>query len=71
MVFFFVSVYVCIRVVQMNRYANNSAATTTTTTTTTTTNNLIKFFIISVPSQQLQGQLQTQHSVVTGNYIVE
>jgi hypothetical protein len=26
-------------------------------------------FIIYVPSQQLQGQLQTQHSVDTGNYI--
>jgi hypothetical protein len=31
--------------------------------------NSIKFFIIYVPSQQLQGQLQTQHSVDTGNYI--
>jgi hypothetical protein len=30
-------------------------------------NNLIKFFIIYVPSQQLQGQLQTQHSVDTSN----
>jgi hypothetical protein len=27
--------------------------------------------IIYVPSQQLQGQLQTQHSVDTGNYINE
>jgi hypothetical protein len=26
-------------------------------------NNSIQFFIIYVPSQQLQGQLQTQHSV--------
>jgi hypothetical protein len=26
-------------------------------------NNSIHFFIIYVPSQQLQGQLQTQHSV--------
>jgi hypothetical protein len=33
------------------------------------TNNSIKFFIVYVPSQQLQGQLQTQHSVYTGNYI--
>jgi hypothetical protein len=32
-------------------------------------NNSIEFFIICVPSQQLQGQLQTQHSVDTGNYI--
>jgi hypothetical protein len=24
-----------------------------------------------VPSQQIQGQLQTQHSVDTGNYIVD
>jgi hypothetical protein len=30
-------------------------------------NNSIQFFIIYVPSQQLQGQLQTQHSVDTGN----
>jgi hypothetical protein len=30
----------------------------------------IKSFIIYVPSQQLQGQLQTQHSVDTGNYIM-
>jgi hypothetical protein len=28
-------------------------------------NNSIQFFIICVPSQQLQGQLQTQHSVDT------
>jgi hypothetical protein len=27
--------------------------------------------IIYVPRQQLQGQLQTQHSVDTGNYIME
>jgi hypothetical protein len=27
--------------------------------------NSIQFFIINVPSQQLQGQLQTQHSVGT------
>jgi hypothetical protein len=31
----------------------------------------IKFFIIYVPSQQLHGQLQTQRSVDTGNYIME
>jgi hypothetical protein len=30
----------------------------------------IQFFIIYVPSQQLQGQLQTQHSVDTSNYIM-
>jgi hypothetical protein len=29
------------------------------------------FFIIYVPSQQLHGQLQTQHSVDTGNYIMD
>jgi hypothetical protein len=32
--------------------------------------NSIKFFIIYVPSHQLQGQLQTQHSVDTSNYII-
>jgi hypothetical protein len=31
--------------------------------------NSIQFFIIYAPSQQLQGQLQTQHSVDTGNCI--
>jgi hypothetical protein len=31
----------------------------------------VKFFIIYVPSQQLQGQLQTQHSVDTSNYIMD
>jgi hypothetical protein len=30
---------------------------------------IIKFFIIYVPSRQLQNQLQTQHSVDTGNDI--
>jgi hypothetical protein len=34
-------------------------------------NNSIQFFIIYVPSQQLQGQLQTQHSVDTSNYIMD
>jgi hypothetical protein len=34
-------------------------------------NNSVQFFIIYVPSQQLQGQLQTQHSVDTGNYIMD
>jgi hypothetical protein len=34
-------------------------------------NSSIEFFIIYLPSQQLQGPLQTQHSVDTGNYIVE
>jgi hypothetical protein len=33
--------------------------------------NSIQFFIIYVLSQQLQGQLQTQHSVDTGNYIID
>jgi hypothetical protein len=32
---------------------------------------VIQFFIIYVPSQQLQGQLQTQRSVDTGNYIMD
>jgi hypothetical protein len=31
----------------------------------------IQFFIIYVPSQQLQGQLQTQYSVDTSNYIMD
>jgi hypothetical protein len=31
----------------------------------------VQFFIIYVPSQQLQGQLRTQHSVDTSNYIME
>jgi hypothetical protein len=30
-----------------------------------------KFFIIYVPSQQLQGQLQTLHSVDRSNYIMD
>jgi hypothetical protein len=34
-------------------------------------NNSIKFFIIYVPSQQPKGQLQTQHSLDTGNYIID
>jgi hypothetical protein len=33
-------------------------------------NNSIQFFIIYVPSQQLQGQLQTQHSVGTRIIII-
>jgi hypothetical protein len=32
---------------------------------------IIQFFIIYVPSQQLQVQLQTRHSVHAGNYIME
>jgi hypothetical protein len=32
---------------------------------------IIQFFIIYVPSQQLQGQLQTQYSVDIGNYIMD
>jgi cell division protein FtsL len=32
---------------------------------------IIQFFIIYVPSQQLQGQLQTQDSVDTVNYIMD
>jgi hypothetical protein len=34
-------------------------------------NNSIQFFIIYVPSQQLQGQLETQHSVDKSSYIRE
>jgi hypothetical protein len=33
--------------------------------------NSVQFFIIYVPSQQLQGQLQTQHSVDTSNYLMD
>jgi hypothetical protein len=32
---------------------------------------IIQFFIIYVPGQQVQDQLQTQHSVDTGNYMGE
>jgi hypothetical protein len=32
---------------------------------------IIQFFIIYVPSQQPQGQLQTQHSVGTSNYVMD
>jgi hypothetical protein len=32
---------------------------------------IIQFFIIYVLSQQPQGQLQTQHSVDTSNYIMD
>jgi hypothetical protein len=31
---------------------------------------IIKLFIIYVPSQQPKGQLQAQHSLYTGNYII-
>jgi hypothetical protein len=31
----------------------------------------MQFFIIYVPSQQLQGQLQAQYSAVVGNYITD
>jgi hypothetical protein len=34
-------------------------------------NNSSQFVIIYVPSQQPQGQLQTQRSVDTGNYIMD
>jgi hypothetical protein len=34
-------------------------------------NNSIQFFIIYVPSQQPQGQLQTEHRVDTSNYIMD
>jgi hypothetical protein len=32
-------------------------------------NNPVQFLITYVSSQQVQGQLQTQHSVDTGNYV--
>jgi hypothetical protein len=32
---------------------------------------IIQLFIIYVASQQLQGKLQTQHSTVIGNYILD
>jgi hypothetical protein len=32
---------------------------------------IIQFFIIYVPTQQPQGQLQIQHSVGTGNYSMD
>jgi hypothetical protein len=32
---------------------------------------IIQFFIIYMPSQQPQGQLHTQHSVDTRNYIMD
>jgi hypothetical protein len=34
-------------------------------------NNSVQFFIIYVPSQQPQGQLQTLRTVDTGNYIMD
>jgi hypothetical protein len=33
-------------------------------------NNSIQLLIIYVPSEQRKGQLQTQHSLDTGNYII-
>jgi hypothetical protein len=33
--------------------------------------NSVQFFIIYVPSKQLQGQLQTQNSVDISNYIMD
>jgi hypothetical protein len=34
-------------------------------------NNSIQFFIIFAPSQQVQGQLKTQHSIDTSNYTMD
>jgi hypothetical protein len=34
-------------------------------------NNSVQFFIIYVPSQQPQGQLQTEHSTDIHNYIMD
>jgi hypothetical protein len=50
---------------------NNPLKFGTTITVITDNNNSIQFFIIYVPSQLLQGQLQTQRSVDKSNYIVE
>jgi hypothetical protein len=33
--------------------------------------NSVQLFIIFVPSQQLQGQLLTQHSIDIGDYIID
>jgi hypothetical protein len=41
------------------------------TTVTVTVTIIIQSFITYVPSQKLQGQLQTQRSVDTGNYIMD
>jgi hypothetical protein len=38
---------------------------------TSSSSNSIQFFIIYVPSQQPQGQLQTEHKVDTSNYIMD
>jgi hypothetical protein len=46
----------------LTRTIPTPTTTTTTTTTTNNNNNSIQFFIFYVLSQQLQGQLQTQHS---------
>jgi hypothetical protein len=46
----------------------NVSITTTSDNCGDGDNNLIKFFIIYMPSQQPQGQLQTQHSVDRSNY---
>jgi hypothetical protein len=47
-----------VKCIDINLYNNNN-------------NNSIQFFVIYVPSQQLQGRLQTQHSVDTSNYIMD
>jgi hypothetical protein len=54
-------------VTSLNKRKKQSITNTAAAATTTITNNnnSIQLFIIYVPSQQLQGQLQTQHSVGT------
>jgi hypothetical protein len=49
----------------------NNQASVPVTFMTNTRYNSIQFFIIYVSSQQLQGQLQTEHSVDTSNYIMD
>jgi hypothetical protein len=68
-------------VLKISSNSSSSRSSTTTTTSSSSSssssssndadNNLIQFFIIYMPSQQIQGQLQTQHSVDTSNYIMD
>jgi hypothetical protein len=58
-------------VVQKLYLLRYSDTTTTTAITTANNNNSIQFFIIYVPSQQPQGQLQIQHSTDIHNYIMD
>jgi hypothetical protein len=51
------------------RSSETSGTTQRTTRRHIPEEDTLQFFIIYVPSQQLQSQSQTQHSVDTGNYI--